>query len=96
MIVPVPTGSGFGTTARCEWPVASSTTPAMTSTPTAVTKRYVGSAKVSPDSRTPRRLTSTISSRQPSERATLCPASDGASEVTAKIPAEIETATVRT
>src|SRR5438874_1360612 len=59
-------------------------------------KRKIGSANARPDSRTPRRLTSTIRSRQPSESATLCPASDGANEVIAKIPAEIETATVRT
>jgi len=41
-------------------------------------------------------LTSTINSRQPSESATLCPESEGANDVTAKIPAEIETATVST
>ena len=34
--------------------------------------------------------------RQASERPTLCELSDGTNEVTAKIPAEIETATVRT
>ena len=61
-----------------------------------MTNAYVGSAKSSPDSRTPRRLARTITSRQRSESSTLCDASDGANEVIAKIPAEIETATVRT
>ena len=57
---------------------------------------YVGSAKSSPDSRTPRRLASTITTRQASERPTRCEESDGANDVIAKIPAEIETATVST
>ena len=59
-------------------------------------KAYVGSANSSPDSRTPRRFARTITTRQASESATRCELSDGANDVIAKIPAEIETATVRT
>ena len=57
---------------------------------------YVGSANSIPDSRTPRRFASTITARQASESPTRCELSDGTNEVMAKIPAEIETATVST
>jgi hypothetical protein len=60
------------------------------------TKAYVGSANARPDSRTPRRLTRTITPKHPSESRTYTPTSEGASDVTAKMPAEIETATVST
>ena len=59
-------------------------------------KAYVGSAKSIPDSRTPRRFASTITTRHASDSPTLCELSEGANEVMAKIPAEIETATVST
>ena len=62
----------------------------------AATKAYVGSANASPDSRMPRRLTRTMTPRHPSESKTLWASSDGASDVTAKMPAAIETATVST
>ena len=62
----------------------------------AAMKAYVGSANSNPDSRTPRRFASTITPRQASARLTRCDESDGANDVMAKIPAEIETATVST
>jgi len=49
-----------------------------------------------PDSRTPRRFASTITARHASDRPTRCELSEGANDVIAKIPAEIDTATVRT
>ena len=61
-----------------------------------MTNAYVGSAKSSPDSRTPRRFASTMTKRHRSESPTLCACSEGTNDVIAKIPAEIETATVST
>ena len=61
-----------------------------------VTNAYVGTAKSSPVSRTPRRFASASRTRQASDSSTTCLLSDGANDVTAKIPAEIETATVST
>jgi hypothetical protein len=91
VIVPVPTGSACGVTARPWWKK-----PTTTSSAIDVTNRYVGAAKRRPDSRTPRRFASTIRTRHASERPTLCEASDGTNDVIAKMPAEIETATVKT
>ncbi len=96
VIVPTPAGSAFGVTAWCACPVAISKIPARTSVPIARTKRYVGSAKRRPDSRTPRRLARTMSASAASESATLCELSEGTNDVIAKMPAEIETATVST
>ena len=80
---PTPAGSGFGTTARCRFPVASSTSPTPMSTRIEVTNAYVGSANSSPDSRTPRRFARTIRTRHASDSPTLCELSDGANEVIA-------------
>ena len=48
-----------------------------------MTNAYVGRAKSIPDSRTPRRLASTITTRQASDSPTLCEVSDGANDVIA-------------
>jgi len=76
--------------------VAYSTSPIASRATIAVMKAYVGSANRSPDSRTPRRFASTITARHASDRPTRCELSEGANDVIAKIPAEIDTATVRT
>jgi hypothetical protein len=59
-------------------------------------KPYVGNANIRPDSRTPRRLPSVSTAMQSNESSTLCDASVGAAELSAKTPAATETATVRT
>ena len=48
-----------------------------------MTNAYVGSANSIPDSRTPRRFASTITTRQASDSPTLCEVSEGANEVIA-------------
>ncbi len=48
-----------------------------------MTNAYVGRANSSPDSRTPRRLTSTITTRQASDSPTLWELSEGTNEVMA-------------
>ena len=53
-------------------------------------------AKTVPDSRTPRRFASVMSTMNISESATLCIPSDGTAEVMANTPATTETATVNT
>ena len=93
---PVPAAIGFGTTACGGCPRIVFTRPTPTRANITVTKPYVGSANARPDSRTPRRLTRTITPRHASESTTLWLLSDGASEVTAKMPAAIDTATVST
>ena len=70
--------------------------PAITSVAIAVTKRYVGSAKRRPDSRTPRRLARTMMTSATMDSPTRWACSGAANEVIAKTPAEIETATVST
>ena len=70
-IVPAPTGSWCGTTARCTSPFATWKSPTATSRRIDVTNAYVGRANSRPDSRTPRRLASTITTRQASESATF-------------------------
>ena len=74
---PVPAASGFGTTALCRCPEASSTSPTASTARIATMKAYVGSANSIPDSRTPRRFASTITPRQASESPTRCELSDG-------------------
>ena len=69
--------------------------PVPTMTNMTATNPYVGSAKSTPDSRTPRRLTIVSSATNPSESPTLCGSSDGAADVSASTPAVTDTATVR-
>jgi hypothetical protein len=82
-IVPAPTGSSCGTTARCVFPVRTWTRPTATRARIEVTNAYVGRANSSPDSRTPRRFASTITRRQASDSPTLCEVSEGANDVIA-------------
>ena len=56
---------------------------------------YVGSAKIAPVSRTPRRFTTVRSTRAPTDSATAWLPSEGAAPTTATTPATTETATVR-
>ena len=93
---PAPVATGCGVTACGAVPKIVLARPTATRTNIAVMKAYVGRAKAIPDSRTPRRLTNTMTARQASDSATLCGSSDGAIDTTAKIPAAIETATVNT
>ena len=59
-------------------------------------KAYVGIAKAMPDSRTPRRLTSVISTTAPIESSSeRCPI-DGTADTIASTPAATDTATVST
>ena len=83
MITPVPVGSGLGTTACCRCPVRPWTSPTATRTRIEVTNAYVGSANSIPDSRTPRRFASTITTRQASDSPTLWEVSEGANDVIA-------------
>src|SRR5690242_15496425 len=82
-IDPAPTGSACGTDALCTRPLTTWTSPTPTRRRIDVTNAYVGSANRSPDSRTPRRLASTITTRQASERPTLWDAREGVNDVMA-------------
>jgi len=61
-------------------------------------KLYTGSAKTLPDSRTPRRFTSIMKTKQPSTISTLCGRRCASAGVDKKVstPDEIDTATVIT
>ena len=69
-------------------------TPSTTSRPPMY--RYVGSMKIEPDSRMPRRLPSISSNTIPTAISTRSGKTDGAIEVMAATPLETDTATVRT
>src|SRR5262245_28083063 len=92
---PAPAAIGSGACTVGHSPVAQRPTPVPTITNIAATKAYVGRAKSTPDSRTPRRLTIVMIAMKARERVTSCPASDGAADVRASTPAATETATVR-
>ena len=64
--------------------------------PIAMMKPYVGRANTKPDSRTPRRLTSTSTTSTPRLSSTACVESSGTADVTASTPEAIETAAVST
>ena len=78
MIAPVPAGSGSATTALVEVPGRRPARARRRRAPgSTVTNAYVGSAKSSPDSRTPRRFASTISSEAGERQPDLVRGSDG-------------------
>ena len=58
--------------------------------------RYVGTAKVRPDSRTPRRFIAVSSTTNPMLIATRCGLSAGTAEMMLSTPAATDTATVIT
>ena len=60
------------------------------------TKRYVGTAKILPDSRTPRRFPQVRMTIETSPKATRCSCRAGNADVIAATPAATLTATVRT
>ena len=62
----------------------------------AVTNAYVGNAKSTPASLTPRRFANEIRATQASERTSSCPRSTETAEVIARTPAATDTATVST
>src|SRR5207247_8033102 len=93
---PRPVFVGSGTCAVGHEPAAQRPIPVAIRTYIATTNEYVGSAKRTPDSRTPRRFTTVSRTTKPSDSTTLWLASDGAVEVIASTPAATETATVRT
>ena len=61
-----------------------------------VANRYVGTAKVLPDSRTPRRFAAASSATSPTAISTRCWFSDGNAEMMLSVPEETDTATVST
>ena len=69
---PAPAASGFGTPACGHVPSRHLPTPVPIMRNMAATKPYVGSAKRTPDSRTPRRFTIVSSTTNASESPTLC------------------------
>jgi hypothetical protein len=93
--VPVPAGSGWGVCACGHEPVIPFAKPTASTAYRQAMNAYVGSANVNPDSRTPRRFPTVKTTMQASDSSTRWPLSDGATEVMAKMPAAIETATVR-
>ena len=92
----VPAASGFGTSACGHAPSRHWPTPVPIMTNMTATNPYVGIAKSTPDSRTPRRLTTVSSTTNASDSPTLCGSSEGAADVSASTPAVTDTATVRT
>ena len=66
------------------------------SDPIIVRKRYVGAAKIRPDSLTPRRLPIAISAMKNRHIGTRSSCNAGTAAMIADTPAETETATVRT
>jgi hypothetical protein len=72
------------------------TNPAITMTKTLATNPYVGIANARPDSLTPRRFMTAITTMSPSEIPTACGPSLGNAETMLATPAATETATVMT
>src|SRR5262245_21012509 len=77
-------------------PVARRKNPSRIMKPNDTTKKYVGTAKIRPDSRTPRMLASAITATHATPSATLCEVSSGNADVTAATPAATDTDTVST
>ena len=71
VIAPTPAGIAFGVTARGQPLTAHFVTPVPTAISMARMKPYVGSANVSPDSLTPRRLTTVIAAMAMSDSSVL-------------------------
>lgn len=79
------------------WPstkIWNSPQPSIAKTP--IMNAYVGKANAVPDSRMPRRLAAATNTTVPTANTTLWSAMNGIAEPMLAIPAEIETATVRT
>ncbi len=93
---PVPAAIGWGTTAWGQLDTAQRVTPVPTRSRIDTTNPYVGSAKSTPASFTPRRLANVISTTQESESASSWPRRLETADVSASTPAATETATVRT
>jgi hypothetical protein len=92
---PAPAAIGSVACTVGQSPAAQRPTPVPTIANITTTNAYVGIANSTPDSRTPRRLTSVSSAMKARQSVTSCPASDRAAEVRASTPAATETATVR-
>ncbi len=69
--------------------------PTPMSTYIIVTNRYVGAAKIVPDSRMPRRLARVMSTTAPIDSGTVSGSQSGTIEVSAATPAATDTETVR-
>ena len=78
----------------CNCPVTALTAPIPISSTMLATKKYVGTAKTLPASRTPRRLAKAITSTRKIAMAVVPGARPGKTEVRAATPAATETATV--
>src|SRR5581483_6053278 len=87
-----------GVTMDSGWPPASSVfTVPMTSTAISdTTNAYVGRTNARPASRTPRKLTTVMSTRIPRHRYSVYGCREGSAEINAPTPAEIPTATTNT
>ena len=83
-------GSASGTSAPLKYRYA----PARISTKMLTMKKYVGTAKMRPDSRMPRRLPTVSSARKIRHSSTRYVSSHGTAEVIASTPAEMLTDTV--
>jgi hypothetical protein len=77
-------------------PVSARQAPTAISIRRLTTKKYVGSAKIRPDSRMPRRLASVMSTTNPSAISTRLRCQAGNADVIAATPAAMLTATVNT
>src|SRR4051794_17672267 len=89
---PASAGSGTWTCVTC--PVTYWYRPARIRTAMLTTKKYVGTAKMRPDSRMPRRFPNIRTARHTRHISTRKTSSFGNADVTARMPAEILTDTV--
>ncbi|CAB4911926.1 unannotated protein [freshwater metagenome] len=72
------------------------TNPVTTMTRMPATNRYVGTAKLLPDSRSPRRFAAARNATRPTASSTRCSASAGNAEMMLSVPEATDTATVIT
>ena len=93
-----PAGRAPGATTGVGWPpaVTALAVPIARTAISVPTKRYVGTANTTPDSRTPRRLTNVMITSVIRQRASVCACSPVSADTNAPTPAEIPTATFRT
>src|SRR3984885_2009795 len=91
-------GGGGGSAATgvgCPWLRRTRRSPAAMVMSSVPTKRYVGTAKTTPASRTPRRLMMVMRIKMPTHIEVVCGSNDGTAETNAPTPAEMPTAAVR-
>ena len=98
LMVSVPFGTGGGGWAGCGSPPLNQARirPTAITLPTHATNPITGKANVIPDSLTPRRFASVISTTKPIDSSTLYGLRCGSALVMAKTPATTDTLTVRT